>query len=218
MEMEYINENTMRVFLRDEDLKDRGVCLVDLFKDQSLVENFFMNVLEEADVNHRFKNSDALTFQVMPSQGGIDLYISKAQIDENTLTSEPEKETINSLINNLTESIASHVPASDGHIETESCGTLEKATLVFDKWEDFLLFAKAFQNKEVEVDLYNYQKKFYAIIALPTTLYSETEIQDLLYVALEYGVISPIDASLIREYGKLLIGYNAHSTIARYFS
>ena len=42
MEMEKINENTMRVTLGKEDLAERGISILDLIGNQHDVEDFFL--------------------------------------------------------------------------------------------------------------------------------------------------------------------------------
>ena len=83
MEMEYINENTIRVFIDTDDLIERGISFMDIMSNQNEVEHFFMSILEEVDVSQKFQHTEAITFQVMPKRNGIDLYISKGFGDDN---------------------------------------------------------------------------------------------------------------------------------------
>ncbi len=77
MEMEHINENTIRVVLKPEDLSARGFNFLNLLTDRQEIEDFFYSVLEEVDVEGAFRGSEAVTFQVLPKDGGLELYISK---------------------------------------------------------------------------------------------------------------------------------------------
>lgn len=82
MEMERINENLIKVYIDVEDLEERGVNFLDLISDQKSVEKFFYSILEEVDVEHQFYDSEAITFQVIPSNDGIELYISRSNYEE----------------------------------------------------------------------------------------------------------------------------------------
>ena len=64
MEMEHINENTIRVLIKNEDLAARGITFLDLLGNRKEIEKFFYSILEEVDVEEEFKGSDAVTFQV----------------------------------------------------------------------------------------------------------------------------------------------------------
>jgi adapter protein MecA 1/2 len=83
MEMEHINENTIRVLIKSEDLAARGITFLDLLGNHKEIENFFYSILEEVDVNDEFKGSEAVTFQVLPKGDGLELFISKNASLEN---------------------------------------------------------------------------------------------------------------------------------------
>ncbi len=91
MEMEKINGNTIRVLLENQDLADRGVTVLDLLGSQSEIESFFYSILDEVDVDHQFRNIDAVTFQVLPNRNGLELFISK--IDPNNADKMPYNPT-----------------------------------------------------------------------------------------------------------------------------
>lgn len=77
MEMEKINENTMRVTLGKEDLAERGISILDLIGNQHDVEDFFYGILDEVDTDHEFRDNGAVTFQLVPSGDGVELFITK---------------------------------------------------------------------------------------------------------------------------------------------
>ncbi len=63
MEMEHINENTIRVLIGHEDLEERGVSFLDLLGNHKEIENFFYSILEEVDIEEEFRGSEAVTFK-----------------------------------------------------------------------------------------------------------------------------------------------------------
>lgn len=77
MEVEHINDDTVRVYIRSEDLAERGFTFLDLLGGHKEIESFFYSILEEVDVDNQFRGSEAVTFQVVPKEDGLDLYISK---------------------------------------------------------------------------------------------------------------------------------------------
>lgn len=82
MEMEHINENLIKVLIGSEDLEERGIDFLDLIGDQTRIEKFFYSILEEVDVEQHFHDSEAVTFQVIPNSEGLELYISRANVDD----------------------------------------------------------------------------------------------------------------------------------------
>ena len=68
MEMERINEDTIRVVIGNDDLNERGIRVLDLLGNHKQIESFFYSILEEVDVDHQFQDNDAVTFQVLPNK------------------------------------------------------------------------------------------------------------------------------------------------------
>ena len=55
MEMERINENTIRVLIENEDLEERGITFLDLLGNHKQIEEFFHSILEEVDIDEQFQ-------------------------------------------------------------------------------------------------------------------------------------------------------------------
>ncbi|KRM06522.1 adaptor protein [Liquorilactobacillus ghanensis DSM 18630] len=93
MEMEKINDNTIRVLLETDDLTERGITVLDLLGNHKEIENFFYSILEEVDVDHEFRENDAVTFQLLPNRNGLELFISKVSAkDEEKMNFDNEGE------------------------------------------------------------------------------------------------------------------------------
>jgi len=82
MEMERINENTIRVLVDNDDLSARGITILDLLGDHQQIEDFFYSILKEVDTDHQFQNNDAVTFQVMPTNNGILILLGMNSMDQ----------------------------------------------------------------------------------------------------------------------------------------
>ena len=78
MEMERINEDTIKVLIMPEDLEERGINFLELISNHARIEQFFYSILEEVDVENQFAESDSVTFHVIPSDRGLELYISRS--------------------------------------------------------------------------------------------------------------------------------------------
>ncbi|MDO4671038.1 MAG: adaptor protein MecA [Aerococcus sp.] len=211
MEFEYLNENTMRVFIGADDLAERGVTLIDLLKDQSQVEKFFMSILEEADVSKQFQNSDAITFQVMPKKDGLDLYISKSSADGDD---SEQMAALREILNDTDHSDES----SDEEPNEESLRThlpfyesdhLWELTLVFNDLNDVLALAQASDYEDMNVDLYHYEDRYFMTLHFDTHTFSQFEAEDIAYQFLEYGELSAVAEAILREHGLLLLEHTA---------
>ena len=75
MEVHRISENTIRVTMDADELKERGITMLDLLGNKSQIQHFFYQILSEVDTDHTFAKGDPVTFQVMPSSSGLELLI-----------------------------------------------------------------------------------------------------------------------------------------------
>lgn len=232
MEMEYINENTMRVFIDTDDLIERGISFMDIMSNQNEVEHFFMSILEEVDVSQKFQHTEAITFQVMPKRNGIDLYISKGFGDDNEEDSAFQQlmETIGELEDEDKAKTNERQNVLDGFAKQEA-DKKEKATsaktevprvpreitLVFRIFEDFIAFARDFKDEFAQVDLYLYNESYFALIKFEANELTDDEIEDLISFAEEYAEVSALNAGLIRERGTEIARGNASVQIRRAF-
>ena len=92
MEMEKINENTIKVSLENDDLTERGITVLDLLGNQKEIESFFYSILDEVDTEHEFRETDAVTFQLIPNLNGLELFITKMDPDSDEEPFSPLKE------------------------------------------------------------------------------------------------------------------------------
>lgn len=90
MKKEQINENTMRVLLAKEDLEERGISILDLIGNQKDVEEFFYSILDEVDTDHEFRDTGAVTFQLVPKGDGVELFITKVKPEDAERINLPE--------------------------------------------------------------------------------------------------------------------------------
>lgn len=77
MQVHRISKNTIRVTMDADELKERGITMLDLLGNKSQIQHFFYDILNEVDTDHTFAKNDPVTFQVMPSSSGLELLISK---------------------------------------------------------------------------------------------------------------------------------------------
>lgn len=218
MEMEYINDNTIRVFIEANDLVERGISFMDIMSNQQQVEKFFMSVLEEVDEAKKFQHSDAITFQVMPKKNGIDLYISKGLDGSDSDEADAYRHLIEA-VEATSEDKASQ--DSEDILETAFSNTdtgKKRIAVVFRDFNDFISFSRDFYLEYAAVDLFAFANKFFALIEFDANIMGKTEIIDFTYFILEYADLAEVAEAMIREHGKPLILNNATEQIRQKFN
>ncbi|KRK32746.1 adaptor protein MecA [Loigolactobacillus bifermentans] len=224
MEMERINENTIRVLLENEDLTERGITVLDLLGNHKQIENFFYSILEEVDTDHQFQSNDAVTFQVLPNKNGLELFISKNGPDsEDAITTGDDGD-----IEEVADFIKRQLTSTDDHKATATADagsdqatneqpTAQELVLRLATFEDFIQLAHAAQLADGASSLYRYKDAFYLQLRFFKDEFDEDEIQDKFAVALEYGERAALSADVLSEYGKTIMAHDALAQAKHYF-
>lgn len=224
MEMERINENTIRVLIGNDDLDKRGITVLDLLGNHKQIESFFYSILEEVDKDHQFQNNDAVTFQVLPNQNGLELFISKdVDMSDNDMfdsgdadSQQPEKR------DRVSKYIAEHAdnnkpqPVSDKKTNDEFGHQKRTVILEFDQLDDFVSLAKALRLENGTSDLYLYEGKYYLKLELFSNDPVDMVVSDEVAIANEYGKKTTVTEEVLNEYGQHIME-NSALELSRYY-
>ena len=174
MEMERINANTIRVMLGNDDLAQRGITVLDLLGNHKQIESFFYSILDEVDKDHTFATNEAVTFQVMPSQSGLELLISKKW--SKTMIAQPIRLMTKVRIPRCLIIFVSNckgLDASDqqdhqavdegGYIDADKAPQTELVLKLKD-FEDFISLADTLRLEGGKSDLYRYKNAYYLVL------------------------------------------------------
>lgn len=233
MEMERINENTIRVLIENADLEARGISFLDLLGNHKQIESFFYSILEEVDIDEQFQETDAVTFQVLPNRNGLELFISK-----NLLNGEDsELPELSELINqdSFGDFVKSQMgerdvlvkgdaldKASDSDIEVEldTASPFIEAVVRFASFEDLIGLAKVASFNHVLSNVYQLAGDpdvFFLHLSFLMEELTENQVNEDLAIALEYGTLSNVTPEVLAEYGKVIMEQSALEQINHYF-
>lgn len=235
MEMERINENTIRVLIENEDLEERGITFLDLLGNHKQIESFFYSILEEVDVEEQFQETEAVTFQVLPNRNGIELFISKNMMlgddaDLPDLADLLNQDSFSDFLKNqldggadLTVENTVELKAEEelNEIKLVSDNPLLDYVVRFSCFEDLVSLAKETKFDLVETYLYSMSKEkdsYYLHLAFPTAEMSPEQINDDLSLVLEFSTASTVTPEILGEYGQLVMERSALEQTKYYFS
>lgn len=216
MEMERINDNTIRVTILNEELKERGISALDLVGNHQRIEKFFYSILKEIDDDDTFGDTDAVTFQVLPNHDGLELIISR---------STEEDDVANNLINSLgahksenLQSMPNVVKQKFGnrdHREKflknaigQSGNTYPNINVAFSDFENLLGLVEDHQIKVQDSALTKVDNSYYLSVFFDSTLDRE-DLNEIISQMSDYGEVSTKSFEFIKEYGEEIISHNA---------
>lgn len=227
MEMERINENTIRVLIENTDLAERGITFLDLLGNHKQIESFFYSILEEVDVEEQFQETDAITFQVLPNRDGLELFISKNMavndsvdfaeltdgMDEEGFTDFVKKQMVNS---KLLEEEDESLDEVEDYLAAAST-TITEAVLKLDSFEDMVQLAKEVSLQNAVTSLYEMKGQYFLQISFFTEELSDEQIDNDISQVLEFANITSITPEVLVEYGELIMERTALELTRYYF-
>lgn len=231
MEMERVDENTIRVVLGSDDLEARGVTILDLLGNHQQIEKFFYSILEEVDADHVFADNDAVTFQVMPSHNGLELLISRLDEDEindkDSLNKAVLKRAKNATKNqhqlNDLQKILQGSDADDNdqddlerYLNDEEVDVRD-VVLQLPDFEAMIQLADALRLEAGMSNLYRYRGTYYIQLVLFTDEMREMNPDDALTIAKEYGNKTTVTSEVLSEYGEKIMDQTALELTRHYF-
>ncbi|CAM3180879.1 adaptor protein MecA [Leuconostoc rapi] len=233
MEMERINENTIRVMIENNDLKERGISVMDLLGNHDKIESFFYNILSEVDVEHDFGDDDQVSFQILPNRNGLELFISRID-DENQVG-----DAINNLMayakhkDDETDEVSDERKtelreSDDGSVtlnEANEAATVKspvnriesKFTLKLSDFESVISISQFIKGPGIISNLYRYASTFYLTVQFPLDNITDKILKDQKSLALEFATESDIKDDVLREHGETVINKNALEKIKDIF-
>jgi adapter protein MecA 1/2 len=235
MEMERINENTIRVLIGNDDLTQRGITVLDLLGNHKQIESFFYSILEEVDVDHQFQETDAVTFQVLPNRNGLELFISKGGADDDATETEDESDGQNvEMVNEdeVPDFLKKQLMQTDGDTNQDKStaksdgktspvtktSPLHTTVLRLHSFDDMISIAEVLKFSDATSNLYHYKNDYYLELVFRVNETSPESVKDELAVAYEYAEKTKITADVLDEHGKKIMAQSALQLTRRYFT
>lgn len=242
MQVDHINENTIRVRINKNELAHRGLKVLDLLGDKQKIQQFFYSILSEVDTDHTFTQGVPVTFQVMPNNGGLDLMITKIKPDDadnlrqmiepmnsetNQTQAEPDsrrsffdldpKDDVNTELDPIKEKKLES-SNQENAVNTQYWKFQNHHSYSFDELGNLVELADSLKVSDLASSLYYLRDKYYLKLAFLDENYAELKPADAWAIANEYGIkIDDEEMKTVKETGKCLLNRDALDYIRYYF-
>ncbi|MDR0922119.1 MAG: adaptor protein MecA [Lactobacillales bacterium] len=214
MEMEHINENTIRVLIRQEDLQSRGINFLDLMGSQSDIEQFFYSILDEVDVEEEFVDTDMVSFQVMPRGNSLELLISKGAP---AISPENFIDRLKTLPDGVHGFFDIEEEPEEENEFIEELSIIPEVVLELESFEDMIQLASEVYLRATMTTLYKLQEKYYLHVLFMIDEVGMEEYKDDKAQLLEFGKLATITVDVLNEHGEKLMERNAMELTRHYF-
>ena len=223
MEIERINENTVKFYITYGDIEERGFDREEIWYNRERSEELFWEMMDEVHQEEEFTVEGPLWIQVQAMEKGLEILVTKAQLTKDgqkfelpipgdKLKDIPVDEKIEELLDqhfNPGREVEEELLSEDDTLEF---------LLSFQDFEDIIMLSKRSVFDDLITKLYYFEKRYYLYTEFPEDLVDEEEIDNILSIFLEYGNETPITIHRIQEYGKEIIAENVFAELRKHFS
>lgn len=216
MEIERINENTVKFYISYIDIEERGFDRDEIWYNRERSEELFWDMMDEVHTEEDFVMEGPLWIQVQALDKGLEILVTKAQLSKDgqklELPVSDEKmkdfavdERVEAMLDQLQEN------------EEEEAEEKLDFVIAFRDFEDIISLSKRVELGNVHTQLRSYKNNYYLIVEFPEEQFEEDEIDNILSILLEYGHETDTTIHVISEYGKVIIAENALIELRKYF-
>ncbi|MEZ0482421.1 adaptor protein MecA [Planococcus sp. SSTMD024] len=217
MEIERINDNTVKFYISYLDVEERGFSRDEIWFNRDKSEELFWEMMDEVNEEADFVMEGPLWIQVQAMDKGLEVTVTRAQ-----LTKDGQKLDLPDDIEERRKMFSGEETGSQEFDEFEPVydeGDAKKLeySFVLSEVEELLPIAKRLMYMPVDTALYHFDGKYYMHVKFDEILHSEKDIKDQLSVITEYLQQTPMTIHRLEEYGKPIFKEDALSNVLHYF-
>src|SRR5690625_2184991 len=223
LEIERINENTIKLYISYLDIEDRGFDREEIWFNREKSEQLFWQMMEEIKEQEDFVIEGPLWIQVQALEKGLEIVVTEGKIDQHKrarLLSKDNEEII--LPENISDLLEDHFGPNqekeDAEIKTDDW----YFTIIVhcNEFEDVIQLSHyvTFDEETTEDILYSYENEYYLMIKLNMVELDEEDQENIISQVLEFSEEdTSVTLHLLEEYGTRIFEENALKQVASYF-
>ncbi|MCG3089658.1 adaptor protein MecA [Sporosarcina cyprini] len=216
MEIERINENTVKFYLSYIDIEERGFTREEVWYNRDKSEELFWEMMDEINDETEFEIEGPLWIQVHAMNNGIEVTVTRAQMpadgDDMEMPfgmDDPRKMfQEDSAIFGKADTLPDEV--NDEPEEWTS------DMFVFTDFEELISMSRELSNYTVHTSLYQFEEKYYLYVEYDEDS-DDARKTDFCSVMTEHGALSNVTIHRLEEYGHVIMESDVFETIQTYF-
>lgn len=221
MEIERINDNTVKFYISYMDIEERGFDREEIWYNRERSEELFWEMMDEVHREEDFFAEGPLWIQVQALDKGLEVLVTRAQLSKDGQKLElpvPEDKVQDLPVDERIEEMLDHhfSSADDAEEDSQYEGNLE-FLITFKDFEDVISLSKRTELDSINTTLYSFEGKYFLFLDFDEELFDEEDIDNLLSITLEYGYETQVTIHRITEYGKSIIENDVFAELRKYF-
>ncbi|HWO98023.1 MAG TPA: adaptor protein MecA [Bacillus sp. (in: firmicutes)] len=222
MDIERINDNTVKFYVSYIDIEDRGFDRNEIWFNRERSEELFWEMMDEIHQEEEFAVEGPLWIQVQALEKGIEVIVTKAQLSKDGQKFEvpigedkkidiPVDERIESMLDQQFSQLK-----EEEEIESEEDSL--QFVIRFRDFEDVISLSHRIQLDNVMNQLYSFEGRYYLYVEFLEEHEMIHDLDNILSILLEYGNESPVTIHRLQEYGNQIMEQQALTQVKQYFS
>ncbi|WP_078408679.1 adaptor protein MecA [Priestia abyssalis] len=222
MDIERINDNTVKFYVSYIDIEDRGFDRNEIWFNRERSEELFWEMMDEIHQEEEFAVEGPLWIQVQALEKGIEVIVTKAQLSKDGQKFEVpigEDRKIDIPVDERIESMLDqqfNQGKEDEELESEDDSL--QFVIRFRDFEDVISLSHRLELEDVMNQLYSFEGRYYLYVEFLEEHEMVHDLDNILSVLLEYGNESPVTIHRLQEYGNQIMEQQALKQVKQYFS
>jgi len=218
MEIERINENTVKFFLTYVDIEERGFTREEVWYNRDKSEELFWDMMDEISEESEFEVEGPLWIQVHAMNNGIEVTVTRAQNEDGQSQEHPfDQEETKKLFQQADGTMFEN--ADDLSAGGNKGAEWTDNTFYFKDFEDIIRLSKRVEQLgyEANTSLYFLKDMYYLFVEYDKELMDEDRKSDLFSFLTEFGSLSNMTIHRLEEYGDVVMESDVFTQVVNYF-
>jgi len=224
MEIERINENTVKFYISYLDIEDRGFKREEIWYNRERSEQLFWQMMEELNYKEDFSVEGPLWIQVQALEKGLEVIVTRAQVSKNGETLDlltendmpvSNDETIEDIIERKFINKKTKEREKNNHQVEENFSMI----VHFKDFEDVIQLSHSLNEvvDDITDTLYHYEGKYYLYMEFSQDIFDDDDQEDIISLVLEYAQDANITLHVLEEYGSIIFEDQTFAQVRSYF-
>ena len=215
MDIERVNENTLKLFITYRDIEDRGYTREEIWYNRAKSEELFWEVMTEVNTDDYFELEGPIWIHINASEIGLEVVVTRASYNPETDISSMFQ-PMDELNDNHTEEMSIEQSLLEAFENEQDDTAIVSSRYVFKDIDDVIPVAKRLINRNLKTSLYRFEDKYYLIVNFEE-LEDKDEIRNIHAIIREYIASSKVTVYRLEEYGEAIMKNNCFETVVEFF-
>ncbi|AYC29017.1 adaptor protein MecA [Paenisporosarcina cavernae] len=219
MDIERINENTVKFYISYIDIEKRGFSRDEIWFNRDKSEELFWEMMDEINDESEFEVEGPLWIQVHALEKGLEVTVTRAGANKEGKNGFIEPDERDSYYSSISEAGGNQKYNDIADLYAELEVDLMEHTFVFREFDDIIPLAKRMEiPSNVSSSFHFFEGKYYLYLELMDEEDEALEaFENLASVVQEYATDSTVTIHRLEEYGKEIISDEVFDHIRNYF-